>query len=247
MAHPDLKERIEFALQDLAKKRKTFSLAEVNRYLGPQNSMDFKEIFELAYPVLGRMDVSWHGAMNPIRIVVSVNEPFVSKIHVMQSYFQDFMDEQEWTAIVELFKDKGDIKWVKILGGLLAEYIQRNPALKKVDCIIPTPTNEEKLKDMGYDPCILLAKAITEETNVPIEKFFLKNRKTNFCKIKDLKRKQELAKTAFGVVDFDMVKGKHVLLLDDVINSGTTLKALINLLEKAEAKKVDVLVLTKGS
>ena len=62
-----------------------------------------------------------------------------------------------------------------------------------------------------------------------------------------MKRKQELTKTAFGVVDFDMVKGKHVLLLDDVINSGTTLKALINLLEKAEAKKVDVLVLTKGS
>ncbi len=246
MADFDLEKKVEFALNDLVKKRKTFSFAEVNRYLGLQHELDFKQIFEIAYPILEGMNVSWHGAMNPVGIVVSVNEPFVSKIHVVQSYFPDFMEEQEWTAIVELFKDKGDIKWVKILGGLLAEYIQRNPKLKKVDCIIPTPANEEKLKDIGYDPCVLLAKAIRDEINVPIEKFFLKTRKTNFCRIRDLKRKEELARSAFAVVNFDTVKGKHVLLLDDVINSGTTLKTLVGLLEKAEAKKVDVLVLSKG-
>ncbi len=156
------------------------------------------------------------------------------------------MEDGEWNVIIELFKEKGDVKWVKILGGLLAEYIQRNPELKKVDCIIPTPTDKEKLQETGYDSCLLLAKTVNEETSIPIKNFFLKISKTNFCELRDLKRKQELVESAFAVINFNIVKGKHVLLLDDRVNSGTTLKTLVNLLEKTGAKKVDVLVLSKG-
>lgn len=246
MADLDLEKKIEFALNDLVRQRKTFSLDEVNGYLGQKNKMDFKDIFKIAWPMLQEMNVSWHGEGCPPRIVVSAKEPFVNKVHVIQEYFPDFMEEGEWNIIINLFKEKGDIKWVKILGGLLAEYIQRNPELKKVDCIIPTPTNEEKLRETGYDSCLLLAKAVKEEMNIPIKKFFLKNHGTNFCELGDLKRKQKLSRSAFGVINFDIAKGKHVLLLDDIINSGTTLQTLVSLLEKAEAKKVDVLVLSKG-
>jgi len=65
-------------------------LAEVNKYLGPKNKMGFEEIFEIAYPILSKMNVSLHGATNPIGIVVSVKEPFVSKVHVVQEYFPGF-------------------------------------------------------------------------------------------------------------------------------------------------------------
>ena len=91
MACSDLKKRIEFALKDLVKKHETFSLDEINTYLDPQNRMDFKEIFEIAHPFLCEMNASWHGSINPIGIIVSVNEPVVGKIHVVQNYFPDFM------------------------------------------------------------------------------------------------------------------------------------------------------------
>lgn len=245
MARLDLEKKIEFALNDLVHKGHAFSLAEVNRYLEPQHRMDFKEIFEIARPILGKMDVSWHGEMAPVRIVVSVKEPFVSKIHVVQSCFPDFMEEHEWSIIVGLFKEKGDIKWVKILGGLLAEYIKRNPELKDVDFISPVPCEKETIEALGYDPNMLIANEIIKETNIPVIKVFSKIRKTNFCKMRLLEEKEESIKGAFVLANPNLVKEKHVLLLDDIMNSGTTVKHLAGMLEGAEAKKADALVLSK--
>ena len=164
MAHPDLEKKIEFALIDLVRKRGAFSLAEVNRYLGPRNRMDFKEIFEVARPILERMNVSWRGEAAPMRIVVSVNQPFVSKVHVVQRCFPDFMHDHEWGVIVGLFKENGDAKWARILGGLLAEYVKRNPELQEVDFVSPVPCERETVQRLGYDPNMLLANEVIKET-----------------------------------------------------------------------------------
>ncbi len=246
MACSDLKKRIEFALKDLVKKHETFSLDEINTYLDPQNRMDFKEIFEIAHPFLCEMNASWHGSINPIGIIVSVNEPVVGKIHVVQNYFPDFMQEHEWSTIIELFKEKGDVKWVKILGGLLAEYIKCNPELKEVNFISPVPCEKEAVQRVGYDSNMLLANEIIKETGIPVIKVFSKTRKTNFCKIMSLNGKKEFIKGAFSLSNDVLVREKHILLLDDIMNSGTTVKQLAEMLKRSEAKKVDVLVLGKG-
>ncbi|MDP2974381.1 MAG: phosphoribosyltransferase family protein [Candidatus Diapherotrites archaeon] len=246
MADFDLEKKVEFALNDLVRKRHTFSLAEVNGYLGPQHRMDFEEIFEIARPILQKMSVSWHGEVAPMRIVVSVEEPFVSKIHVVQSLFPDFMEAREWGIIVELFKEKGDSKWVKILGGLLAEYIKINPELKNVDFISPVPCEKETIEALGYDPNVLIANEIIKEISIPVVKVFSKTRKTDFCKMRSLDEKEESIKGAFSLVNPGFVKEKHVLLLDDIMNSGTTIKHLAGMLEEAEAKKADVLVLNQN-
>lgn len=245
MARPDLEKKIEFALNDLVCKRHAFSLDEVNDYFGLDERMDFKEIFEIARPILEKINVSWHGEVAPMRIVVSVKEPSVSKIHVVQNCFPDFMEEHEWGIIVELFKEKGDVKWAKILGGLLAEYIKRNPELKDVDFISPVPCEKETIEALGYDPNMLIANEIIKEINLPVIKVFYKTRKTNFCKMRSLEGKEELIKGAFVLANPDFVKEKHVLLLDDIMNSGTTVKHLAEMLEGAEAKKADALVLSK--
>ncbi len=243
MSDFDLEKKIEFALNDLVKKKHSFSLDEVNNYLEPENKIDFKEIFEIAHPRLEKMNVSWHGIANPPCIIVSVNEPFLSNTHVVQRFFPDFMQEHEWVSIITLFKEKGDTKWVKILGGLLAEYIRRNPGLKEVDFIVPVPCEKETVQALGYDPNTLLANEIIKETNIPIVKVFSKNKKTNFCETKSLSKKEELSKDVFTLENEDAVKEKHVLLLDDILNSGTTIRELSRMLEDAGAKKASALVL----
>ena len=243
MTYLDLEKQIEFALNDLVKKRRAFSLDKVNSYLGPENKMDFKEIFEIAHPILQKMNVSWHGAASPPCIVVHANEP---KIHVVQHFFPDFMEDGEWGAIIRLFKEKGEVKWAAVLGGLLAEYIKRNPELGEASLISPVPCKKETVRALGYDPNMLLAVEIIKETNIPAIKVFSKTQKTNFCEMKSLDEKKELVKNAFTLVNGSLVKEKHVLLLDDVMNSGTTVKQLTGMLESAEAGKVDVLVLSKS-
>ncbi|MFH1239891.1 MAG: hypothetical protein V1672_01635 [Candidatus Diapherotrites archaeon] len=246
MTHPILEKKIKFALNDLVKKRHTFSLDEVNEYLEPENRMDFKDIFEIAHPILQKMNVSWHGAATPPCIMISADESFIAKVHVVQQHFPDFMGEGEWSAIVELFKEKGDVKWAKILGGLLAEYMKRNPELKKVDFISPVPCDRGTIESLGYDPNMLLAAEIIKETNIPAIKVFSKTQKTNFCKMKSLNEKEELVKNTFILINEDLIREKHVLLLDDIMNSGATIKQLTGMLERAEAKKTDVLVLSQN-
>ena len=244
MTDLDLEKKIEFALNDLVNRKHSFSLGEVNNYLGPENKMDFKQIFEIAHPMLEKMSVSFHGVGYPSSIIVTVKEPFLSNVHVVQRFFPDFMQEHEWVGIIASFKEKGDTKWVKILGGLLVEYVRRNPELKEVDFIVPVPCEKETAEKLGYDPNMLLANEIVKETSIPVIKVFSKTRQTNLCETKSLSEKEELIKSAF-TLDNEMIMEKHVLLLDDTMNSGTTIKELSRMLEGAGAKKASALVLTQ--
>ena len=76
-------------------------------------------------------------------------------------------------------------------------------------------------------------------------KVFSKTKKTDFCRMRSLSRKEELVKSAFTLENNAAIRGKHILLLDDVLNSGTTVNGLTGMLERAGVKKTEALVLSQ--
>ncbi len=117
----------------------------------------------------------------------------------------------------------------------------------QADLIIPVPLSENRKKWRGYNQAELLADGLSDLINVPI------NTET-LVKIKDteaqaslsyLERRKNL-RASFKVLDKYAVRGKKILLVDDVMTTGSTANACANVLKKAHADRVMVLTIAHG-
>lgn len=123
------------------------------------------------------------------------------------------------------------------LGVKLAEKYQRCGLEKSYDCVIPVPISSKRLKERGYNQSGLMAEVFTKAVGLPcLEGALVKIRNT--IPQMDLSKQERLTniKAAYEA-DGKAVKGKRILLVDDVLTTGSTLNECAKtLLEKgAEA------------
>jgi ComF family protein len=119
------------------------------------------------------------------------------------------------------------------------------PALESADLIIPLPLSEQRLQWRGYNQALLLAQALDSA----------KTRNGLLLRVKDtppqssLPRSERLAsvRDAFAVdpLKIDQVRGKRVLLVDDVMTSGASLSAAARVLRLAGAVHIAALVFAR--
>lgn len=134
--------------------------------------------------------------------------------------------------------------------GLWLAKVEAKELLKKgffegIDCIVPLPLTYWKEVRRGYNQCLYIAKGVRKATGLPI----LKNavvRKVNRTKQAGLGKFQRWgnAQGLFKVADADVLRGKHILIIDDVITTGATLCSLIDAIEgSVQDVKVSVFTL----
>lgn len=118
--------------------------------------------------------------------------------------------------------------------------------LKKYDIIIPVPVHKERKNKRGYNQTELIAKEISRKLNIELQKNVL-------IKIVNSKPQSELSKTerkynikdAFKVQNLQKIKGKNILIFDDIYTTGSTVNECAKLLKKAGANKIGVLTIAK--
>jgi ComF family protein len=120
--------------------------------------------------------------------------------------------------------------------------------LEHADLLVPVPLHWRRLWMRRFNQSTLLAKAIGYASNVPIAETALK-------RIKPTPQQVGLSKSerarnvqgAFGVPPESkaMIKGKRLVLVDDVLTSGATSDAAARALLRAGALSVDVLVFAR--
>lgn len=91
----------------------------------------------------------------------------------------------------------------------------------------------------GYDQVALLAEMLGNELNVPAVKTLRKIRNTPpQSSIQNVARRRANVLGAYRCIDADAVRGKRVLLLDDVLTTGATASECARVLLTAGAKEV---------
>jgi len=149
---------------------------------------------------------------------------------------------------IHLFKYYGEKKLAKPLGKLMIDYLLENNEFEnKFDLIIPIPLHKNDLKKRGFNQSALLGKVIGNYFSIPIGESILKKKKLIPFQVNLSKKEREKnILNAFSVEKPEEIKGKNVLILDDVFTTGSTVAECAKELKKARANKIYVLTLARS-
>ena len=131
---------------------------------------------------------------------------------------------------------------VPLIAQLLYEYFRTNSL--PGDVILPVPLHKKRLRERGYNQSLLIARELGKLTGIPVDVHSLvKNSHTTpQAKTTSVEERRENVAGAFSCTG-DNLKGKSIILIDDVTTSGATLDACAASLKAAGAASVRGLVM----
>lgn len=142
-------------------------------------------------------------------------------------------------SLVHAFKYSGYTHLARYMGRRMLLDFKTYPELADADVLVPVPLHAKKLRRRGYNQSELLARAFARETGLACDCSCLMRRRDTPSQT-HLNRAGRLANMtgAFTCVLPECVKGKTVLLVDDVATTGATLEGCAQALKAAGARRV---------
>lgn len=150
-----------------------------------------------------------------------------------------YIDENPIQPLIHALKYNANFKSSDYLIRLILEYHNNFKNYSHIDLIIPVPLHKKKELIRGYNQSFILAKSLNQKTNINVANNILIRKKftesqTKFNKTERLNN----VSSAFYITNEKIIKGKNILLLDDVITTGATINECAKVLKQKKANKV---------
>ena len=130
------------------------------------------------------------------------------------------------------------------LGRHFAKELTNTGFFDGIDLIIPVPLSRKRLSRRGYNQSEYIAKGISQVTGIRVDTSVIKRTVDNPSQTqKEFADRLENVRNIFSLCKSEAVKGKHVLIIDDVITSGATVTSCGKELVKAGDVRISVLSL----
>lgn len=148
--------------------------------------------------------------------------------------------------LIHKFKYKGKTVLGRIFSKLMLDYIRDNPEIANADIITVVPLHRERLKQREYNQSLIIARGIAKELSIPIMNIMDKPLKTRYQNELMKSERMENLKGAFAIRHEANIKGRNILLIDDVMTTGATLNECAKIILKNGAKNVTCYTLARG-
>ncbi len=146
--------------------------------------------------------------------------------------------------LVHLFKYWGETGLADYWSKQLLPIIQSND--QKWDFMIPVPLHPRRQKMRGYNQSELIAKSLSESSGIPLLKKGLKRSlHTTAQARKDRQERMNGLTGAFSVSNPLEISDKSILLVDDVVTTGSTVNECAFTLRQNGAKRVDIVSIAR--
>lgn len=141
--------------------------------------------------------------------------------------------------VLHRFKYQGQIYLARPLARLLLVPARNLCAVHTIDLMVPVPLHRRRLRQRGFNQAALLAGRLGSSLGVPVHYDILRRSRWTEPQI-GLSRSQRAANVrgAFQLAGPEKVRGKNVLVLDDVLTTGETVNQCARVLRDGGAREV---------
>jgi ComF family protein len=171
-----------------------------------------------------------------------VAQQFWGKINLEAAYAMCyFIKGGKMQHLMHQFKYKGLQKIGDMLGNIAGEQLAVSPAFSQADVIIPVPLHKSRLRKRGYNQSTCFADGLSQKLNIPVDEHNLvRVRATETQTHRSRFSRFENMQEVFAIVNPQALINKHVILVDDVVTTGSTLEACGAELLKVEGLKLSI-------
>jgi ComF family protein len=148
--------------------------------------------------------------------------------------------------VIHYFKYRGFRRLGTDFGRRLALLYHDILPFTGVDALIPVPLHRVRLRERGYNQSAILARSIAANTKWPVWSDVLFRTRYTQPQVKmSHHRRLKNVMDAFAVKAPDRVRNTHIVLVDDVLTTGSTLNECARTLRIAGAKRIDCLTIVR--
>ena len=166
------------------------------------------------------------------------HQPPFTRVHAVGPYAGTLQEA------VQRFKYRGQLSLERPLGILLGETVLKGTT-QHPDLVVPVPLHRNRLRDRGYNQALQLARQVGRQIKVPVAPDLLRRvRDTATQQGLDAAARKSNLRNAFAVAR--PLTGQRLLLVDDVLTTGTTARECAHVLLAAGASGVEVAVLARA-
>lgn len=166
---------------------------------------------------------------------VKLETAIASFVFVKKGKIQQLMHE---------LKYKGTTEVGEVLGVELGKDLQKVENLLKIDYVIPVPLHPKKLKIRGYNQSDYIAFGVAKVLGSSVgDEFFIRNKHSESQTKKSKYERWENVGSIFNIDKIEELENKHVLIVDDVVTTGSTIEACCKALENVKGVKISVATL----
>lgn len=146
--------------------------------------------------------------------------------------------------LIHRIKYQNQPELAKSWGRIYAKKLLQNPLFEEVDCIVPVPLHWKKRRIRGFNQAAMIGAGLAEGMDLPMFSHALEKTKHNITQTHKsrLERLQNVM-DSIKLRQPDQLKGRHILLVDDVMTSGATLEACALPILDLPATKVSMVTL----
>lgn len=143
--------------------------------------------------------------------------------------------------LIQCLKYKG-FKTVGVyLGQMYGSVLKDTEFISSIDLIVPVPLHRSKKRKRGFNQSSLIAEGLANATGIEYsDKLLLRTRRTSTQTNKSRVERWENVDGVFEVTSPEMIINRHILLVDDVITTGSTIEACANELLKTKGVRLSV-------
>jgi len=153
----------------------------------------------------------------------------------------------ELSHIVQALKFQGRRNIADLLGPLMASVFLESWNRDQIDMLVPIPLHPRRRRERGFNQSALLARSIARWIAIPVCDGVLTRVRHTAPQVglTDVERTRNL-KDAFRCSGPAKVRGKRILLIDDVMTTGATAASAASVLSQAGAQRVSVLTAARA-
>lgn len=219
---------------------KAFIANGENVHLCPACRSDFATIHSPLCTVCGTPFLTQDGTDHPCGNCLSHPPPFdaARAAFLFHGTVRDLIHRYKYDRHIQLRRPLG-----LLLAGTLAPVV----AEWEADLLLPVPLHRRRLRRRGFNQAALLVELLAKEWCLPLERHLLQRVRWTEPQVNlPAPARPANVKGAFALKEGTEVKGKRIILVDDVFTTGSTLAECARVLKRAGATAVFAVTLARA-